>query len=146
MVTDLEKSLCRAVIIFNYQISWKMEGNVNPGIVMQRSVILDFPIKTSISFHCIIQLILSNPMGERERDDLGQVRARGCLHDLLAEPYGRPCIAPYSLWKSETSTCVAVSWSKQNKDSSFHAHYMAYQTPLLWNSLISDVLIGWMLK
>lgn len=71
MVTDLEKSLCRGVIIFNYQISWKMEGNVNPGIVMQRSVILDFPIKTSNSFRCIIQLILSNPMGERERDDVG---------------------------------------------------------------------------
>lgn len=68
MVTDLEKLVCRGVIILNYQISWKMEGNVNPGIVMQRSVILDFPIKTSVSLRCIIQLILSNPMGERERE------------------------------------------------------------------------------
>lgn len=68
MVTDLEKSLYTGVIIFSYRISWKMEGKTGPGIIMQRPVILDLPIETSVSFRCIIQLILSNPMGEQERD------------------------------------------------------------------------------
>lgn len=68
MVTDLEKPLCRGVIILSYQISWKMEKKTGPGIIMQRPVIVDLPIKTSVSIHCIIQLILSNPMEEKERE------------------------------------------------------------------------------
>lgn len=35
---------------------------------MQRPVTLDLPTETSVSFHCISQFILSNPMGEQETE------------------------------------------------------------------------------
>lgn len=68
MVTALEKSLCRGVIIFSYQISWKMERNTGPGIIMLRPVILDLPTETSASFRCLSQFISSNLMGEQEKE------------------------------------------------------------------------------
>lgn len=97
-------SLCRGVIIFSYQISWKMERKNGPGIIMQRAVILDLPVETSVRFRCIIQLILSNPMGKQEREMMWDRWEPGLCYVTWWQSsvggHALPCILHRGLWQA----------------------------------------------
>lgn len=129
MVTALEKSLCRGVIIFNYRISWKMERKTSPGTIMQRPVIPDLPTETSVSFRCISQFILSNPMGEKERQLKKDRYEPGLSYMTQCQSsvwdHTLPCIPV--LCEKLTSD-LHITWKLKKLDLDFMQVFMGHKT------------------